>query len=136
MQVTIKKKSAQPWWVIILIIPMLVSCAVPVVIWQVALYVGAGLMYTAAGQVIEKVVDNLVEQLFHSDSPGYVIIDPTNPLQGNYSKEMKFATTDRGETKKYELPRPRMVRDSKYSVDWQLAPDLKALVNQVLKGGS
>jgi hypothetical protein len=134
MQVLNQRRSLQRWWIIFLFIPMLVSCAVPVALWEVALQIGANLAYTATGQFIEQVVDNLVEKLFHGNSPGYVIPDPGNSLQGTYSTKMRFTTIDpAGQRRGFEINKPRMVRDSESSI-WQLAPDLRGLVNQILEG--
>ena len=136
MQLTEKRRRVQPWWMIFLLIPMLVSCAVPIVIWEVVLYLGANLIYTGTGQFIEQVVDNLVDKLFHADSPGYVMPDPENLLQGTYSKKMKFtAINPAGQRKSFEINQPRMVKDS-VSSTWRLAPDLRGLVDQILEGGS
>ena len=136
MQLTEKRKRVQPLWVVVLLIPMLVSCAVPIVIWEVVLYLGANLIYTGTGQFIEQVVDNLVDQMFHADSPGYVIPDRDDPLQGTYSKKMKFTTTNPGgQRKSFEINQPRMVKNSTSST-WTLAPDLRGLVDQILEAGA
>ncbi len=134
MQITTRKIGSQPWWIILLLIPMLVSCVSPVVFWEVALSVGAELAYSQIGQFIEQVIDNLVEKAFNDESPGYVIEDPNNPLQGTYSTKMRFTTIDRGQRRSFEVTKPRMFRDSESS-PWQLAPDIKELVAQILKGG-
>jgi hypothetical protein len=135
MHMTAKRRS-QPWWVILLLMPMMMACAFPVVVWEVALYLGATLAYTGTGQFIEQVVDNLVDRIFHESSAGYVIQDRGNPLEGTYSGKMKFATeSPEGQRRTYELNKPRMYRDSETSI-WRLAPDMRDLVNQVLKGGA
>jgi hypothetical protein len=102
----------------------------------VALIIGVSLTYTGAGQFIEQAVDEVLYKLFHSDSPGYVVPDPYNPLNGTYSTKMKLTTRDvAGNLRYYTLDRPRMVRESESS-PWELAPDLKSFTEQVLKGGA
>lgn len=137
MQMTAKRRS-QPWWMILLLTPILVSCiAVPVAFWEVSLYVGASIVGTATGQFVEQVVDNLVERTFDKSSPGYVIPDPENPLHGTYSKKMKFTITDlAGKSKSFEINKPRMYRNSETSKKWELAPGVKESVAQKLEGGA
>lgn len=95
METTTKRKS-QPWWVIFLIIPILVSCNSPI-LWNVAVYVGDVLINKYAGPTIEKVIDTLLKKIF----PGTgtipemrVIPDPDNPLHAHSSKTIKFDITD------------------------------------------
>jgi len=138
MQATTKKKRSQRWWAILLCIPMLISCAAPIApfIWEVALIIGANLTYTGAGQFLEQAVDEVIYKIFHNDSPGYIVPDPYNRHNGTYSTRMKLTTKDAsGNFRFYILDRPRMVRESESSA-WELAPDLKSLTEQVLKGGA
>ena len=59
MQNTANKKG-QPWWLILLIIPMLVSCN-PLV--NVTLFFGETLIASETGQIIEIIIDTLVKEL-------------------------------------------------------------------------
>lgn len=139
MQTTTKRNPLQRWLVFLLCIPMLISCAAgPIApfVWEVALTIGASLTYTGAGQFIEQAIDEVLYKLFHNDSPGYTVPDPYNPLNGTYSTKMKLTTRDAGgNIRYYAIDRPRMVRESESSA-WELAPDLKSLTEQVLKGGA
>lgn len=128
-----QNKSSKRWWVILLFIPIFISSCAPI-LWEVALYVGATILYEQGSSTIEQVIDHLVANLFDSEEqPGYVIADRNNLLQGTYSKTMKFASRSSGQLKEYKINKPRMVRSSTGS-PWILAPDLQQIVEQVLKG--
>lgn len=138
MQATTKKNRSQPWWAMLLCIPLLVSCAGPITpfLWELAIYIGAELTYTAAGQFLEQAIDEVIYKISQNDSPGYVVPDPYNPLNGTYSARMKLTAKDAaGYSRFYTIDRPRMVRESESSA-WELAPDLKSFTEQVLKGGA
>jgi hypothetical protein len=113
MQNTANKKG-QPWWLILLIIPMLVSCNP---IFKVALFIGDTLIASATGEIIEIIIDTLVKEIFDKFPPGHVITDEGNLLQGYYSKDMTFKSIDY-----LVLHQPRMCRDSETS-KWELAPN-------------
>ncbi|MEM9888650.1 MAG: hypothetical protein AAF849_22325 [Bacteroidota bacterium] len=149
METTTKRKS-QPWWVIFLIIPILVSCTSPIA-WSVSAYIGKILIKTYAGPVIELAVDTVITEIENiiqiwenshppdspntenDNSPGHVIEDKNNPLCGTYSTKMKFAFNDStGELTVVELDKPRMCRDSKTS-RWKLDPKLRESLKQIQK---
>ena len=133
---SIKSRMVRKLIAIALCIPLLVSCAPIVIFWEVTLLVGSALAYTGGGQFIEQVVDELVYKLFHGDSPGYVVPDPYNSLNGTYTTKMKLVTKDpSGQTRAYTLDKPRMIRESEDSA-WELAPDLKDITTQILQGGT
>jgi hypothetical protein len=129
-----QNKSSKRWWIIFLFMPMLVSCwGIVPVLYEVILYVGGYVISTGGGIAIEKVVDQLVYNLFHRDErPGYIIVTPNNPLEGKYSQKMKFSSESSGKYKEYTIKQPRMFRKSINS-PWKLAPDLQEIVEQVLK---
>lgn len=124
---TQSQKSTR-WWIIFLFIPLLISSCGPVILWEIAIYVGQGIVYTVVGYTIERVVDELVQNILHKDV-GDTIPDSNNPLYGTYSTTMKFRNKKTGKT--YQITHPRMYRVSLYS-EWELAPDLHELVDQAL----
>ncbi len=122
---TQSRKSTR-WWIIFLFIPLLVSCqVVPALVWQLTIIVGEAIAYTAVGYTIEQAID----QWLHHDV-GYTIPDSNNPLYGTYSTTMKLENKETRKT--YTVSHPRMYRVSLDS-EWELAPDLKELVEQVLR---
>jgi hypothetical protein len=124
MQNTANKKG-QPWWLILLIIPMLVSCNP---LFKVALFIGDTLIASETGEIIEIIIDTLVKEIFDKFSPGHVITDEGNLLQGYYSKDMTFKSIDY-----LVLHQPRMYRTSETS-RWYLTPDEQKKVSCVING--
>ena len=122
MQNTANKKG-QPWWLILLIIPMLVSCN-PLV--KVTLFIGETLIASETGQIIEIIIDTLVKELFDKFFPGHVIPDKGNLLQGYYSKDMTFKGIN-----SLVLHQPRMCRDSETS-EWYLTPNERKKISCVI----
>jgi hypothetical protein len=116
------------WWVIFLFIPLLLGCSGITVLWEITIWVGERIAETVIGYTIPQVIDQLLQNILHRDV-GYVIPDSNNPLYGTYSTTMEFKNITTG--KPYKIPHPRMYRVSLQS-EWELAPDLKAVVDQAL----
>ena len=130
MQNTANKK-AQPWWLILLIIPMLVSCGGPTQIWwELEVFIGKNFATTVVGQVIEKIIDEVVGILIkrHPDLDCRVIPDEGNLLQGTNSCD---ATVKIPNVSSVVLHQPRMYRDSETS-KWYLAPDERKKISCVI----
>ena len=146
MQATIKRKGWKHRLMILLFIPMLVSCASPSaspissLIWKVAAFIGRELITTTTGQVIEQLVDKALGNKFFADtvSPPKtedVIPDQNDLLHGYYSKPFKWElTTPSGEKKSCSIQKPKVIRPSKSSGwEWDIPYSEKRRLEQCLK---
>lgn len=129
-----QRQSSQPWWIIFLLIPLIVSCsAVTPQLWKISIYVGEHLIQTAAGKIIEVVLDKIIVLVLNRDDLGEIIVDKDNPLKGYNTAQLKFVnTTPNCKVEWKSEKKPRMVRDSIESTKWRLEPNARKQLDNAM----
>lgn len=78
----------------------------------------------------EKAIDSPPE----NTSYGSVIPKSSDSLNGRYSNTMKISGIDKsGKKIEFFIYKPRMIRENKETQIWDLAPDLKQVLDQVIQ---
>ena len=87
-----------------------------------------------ASLAVRKELRSLIAVATAVKATDYIIPDPENPLRGTYTNVLTFTTKnpETNEKRTYTIDRPKFIRKSQESSLWELDPDVKELVLQIL----
>lgn len=136
MSAQAKKKTR--WWVIILFIPLLVSCSsfTPVAkeLWKISLRVGDFLIKNRIGQVIERSLERAIDKImqeFFERRVCDIIPLRNNPLEGISTCEMEFINGENGKICK--IKNLKVYRESENSNEWHESTSMRRIIDEQLR---
>lgn len=123
---------------LILTASIFLTACQPLLLWQIAAYVGEILIWSGGGYVIEAVVDSILQSGGSNSNSKqvlpFVITDSDDPLRGTWSTSMEFERNNPLPVKTFIVVQPKMVRDSQTS-KWELDPEVKRSLAKAFEEG-